>query len=465
MAMFELIKPDLLYIITAFLISITTLHLLMQRKKPTSTISWVAVIIMVPYLGILLYMIFHGRKIERISKRLKDIKIKNTNFANTLQNSEIEKLIVKNSQVYATHSNRFELFEDGVKSYHKLIDMLKNAQKSIYISTYILGDDKVTKEILNILVLKAKKGVKVKLLIDAIGSQKLEISHKNLQELKDAGGEYHFFMSLIKKPFLSRLNLRNHRKMIVVDSRSVMSGGINISELYLASDDSDGSLWRDISFVIEGSAALQYEEVFRSNWEAETDDKIESNDIKDDELSVGSSLIHVVASGPDLKRDVLYEALLLAIYRANSRIWILSPYFAPESSLMDALIIARHRGVEVKIISPKSSDHFFVDIARSAFLRVLHKEGAEILFYKNRMLHAKAFVIDDECVVLGSANFDSRSFFYNFEIVSFLYTKRDIKAVILWIENLFLDCEVGMKEASKIKLVIENFFKMFSGAA
>ena len=463
--MFELIKPDLLYVVTAFFIFVTTLHLLTQRKKPTSTISWVAVIIIIPYLGILLYMIFHGRKIRRVSKSIKDIKIQNNYLSNTQPNSEVESQIVKNSQVYASNSNRFYLFEDGVKSYHKLIDMLENAQKSIYISTYIFGDDKVTKEILKILVLKAKRGVKVKLLIDAIGSQKLEISHKNLQVLKDAGGEYHFFMSLIKKPFLSRLNLRNHRKMIVVDSTSVMSGGINISELYLSFDDDSGSLWRDISFVIEGSAALQYEEIFKSNWETDTDTKIKKNAIKDDELSVGNSLIQVVASGPDLSRDVLYEALLLAIYRAKSRVWILSPYFAPDSSLMDALIIARHRGVEVKIISPKSSDHFFVDIARSAFLRVLHKEGAEILFYKNRMLHAKAFVFDDESVVLGSANFDSRSFFYNFEVVSFLYTKRDIKVVVSWIEKLFLDCEVGMREASKMRLVVENFFKMFSGAA
>jgi len=463
--MFELIKPDLLYVVTAFFIFVTTLHLLTQRKKPTSTISWVAVIIIIPYLGILLYMIFHGRKIRRVSKSIKDIKIQNNYLSNTQPNSEVESQIVKNSQVYASNCNRFYLFEDGVKSYHKLIDMLENAQKSIYISTYIFGDDKVTKEILKILVLKAKRGVKVKLLIDAIGSQKLEISHKNLQVLKDAGGEYHFFMSLIKKPFLSRLNLRNHRKMIVVDSTSVMSGGINISELYLSFDDDSGSLWRDISFVIEGSAALQYEEIFKSNWETDTDTKIKKNDIKDDELSVGNSLIQVVASGPDLSRDVLYEALLLAIYRAKSRVWILSPYFAPDSSLMDALIIARHRGVEVKIISPKSSDHFFVDIARSAFLRVLHKEGAEILFYKNRMLHAKAFVFDDESVVLGSANFDSRSFFYNFEVVSFLYTKRDIKIVVSWIEKLFLDCEVGMREASKMRLVVENFFKMFSGAA
>jgi cardiolipin synthase len=463
--MFELIKPDLLYVVTAFFIFVTTLHLLTQRKKPTSTISWVAVIIVIPYLGILLYMIFHGRKIRRVSKSIKDIKIQNNYLSNTQPNSEVESQIVKNSQVYASNSNRFYLFEDGVKSYHKLIDMLENAQKSIYISTYIFGDDKVTKEILKILVLKAKRGVKVKLLIDAIGSQKLEISHENLQVLKDACGEYHFFMSLIKKPFLSRLNLRNHRKMIVVDSTSVMSGGINISELYLSFDDDSGSLWRDISFVIEGSAALQYEEIFKSNWETDTDTKIKKNAIKDDELSVGNSLIQVVASGPDLSRDVLYEALLLAIYRAKSRVWILSPYFAPDSSLMDALIIARHRGVEVKIISPKSSDHFFVDIARSAFLRVLHKEGAEILFYKNRMLHAKAFVFDDESVVLGSANFDSRSFFYNFEVVSFLYTKRDIKIVVSWIEKLFLDCEVGMRDASKMRLVVENFFKMFSGAA
>jgi cardiolipin synthase len=272
-------------------------------------------------------------------------------------------------------------------------------------------------------------------------------------------------MSLIKKPFLSKLNLRNHRKMIVVDSTTLMSGGINISKNYLSPDDLQGELWKDISFVIKGAAALQYEDIFRSNWESERSEVMGKRDIDKGDLEVGTSHIHVVASGPDLSRDALFEALLLAIYRAKSRVWILSPYFAPESSLMDALIMARHRGVEVKIISPKSSDHFFVDIARSAFLRVLHKEGAEILFYKNRMLHAKAFLIDSDTAVLGSANFDSRSFFYNFEIVSFLYTKSDILVVEKWVEKLFLECEVGMRDASKARLVVENFFKMFSGAA
>jgi cardiolipin synthase len=163
--------------------------------------------------------------------------------------------------------------------------------------------------------------------------------------------------------------------------------------------------------------------------------------------------------------DSLFEATLLSIYRSKDRIWILSPYFAPESSLFDALVVALHRGVEVAIVSPRSSDHFFVDIARSAYLRDLAKEGADIYFFESKMLHAKAMLIDDECAILGSANFDARSFFYNFEIVSFIYSKQDIKEIERWSIELFSHSSKGVKEASKARLVVENFFKMFSGAA
>jgi len=131
---------------------------------------------------------------------------------------------------------------------------------------------------------------------------------------------------------------------------------------------------------------------------------------------------------------------------------------------MDALIIAKHRGVDIKLILPKTSDQTLADISRSGFLRDLQKEEIEILFYKTNMLHAKAMLIDDEIAMIGSSNFDARSFFYNFEVMSFLYSKEDIIEVEKWIETLFRDCDVGLKPAGKIRIVFENFFKMLSPA-
>ncbi len=461
--MIEFITLHFFTILTFLLIFVTMGHLFTERKKPSSTIAWTVTIIALPYLGILFYIIFHGRKMDKIIKNIKVIKLKKIYEVNEGFNSDIEKLIRANGISGATSGNEFILLMDGVDGYEKLIHLLESAQKSIYISTYIFGKDDVTKVILDILVKKAKEGVDVKLLIDAFGSQSLEFNESILKPLKKAGGEYHFFMSMLKHPMDSKLNLRNHRKMIVVDCCQVMSGGINISELYL-SPYRTKSLWIDLSFMLHGAAALHYKEIFRSDWESDAQTMLREFKGDESKLDFSDSIVQVVPSGPDVDSDALYEALLSSLYEAKEKIWIVTPYFAPDNSLMDALIIAKHRGVEIKIITTKISDNFLADISRSGFLRDLYKEEVEILFFKEYMMHAKVIMIDDKCAILGSMNFDARSFFYNFEVVSFIYTKDDIMIVQRWIEKLFPNCERGMKKAGKIRIVIENFFKMFAPA-
>ncbi len=448
-------------LLTFLLIFLTIAHLLTQRKKPSSTIAWTVTIIALPYIGILFYIIFHGRKLNKIMKKIKEITLKKRYEIREFD-SKIERLLRANGLAGATAENQFYLCRDGVESYARLISLLEGAKESIYISTYIFGNDAVTQKIVDILTQKAQNGVEVKLLIDAFGSQRLELFPSLLKPLQRAGGSYHFFMSMLKHPFDSKLNLRNHRKMIIVDCCSVMSGGINISNSYLSPMKREG-LWMDLSFILKGAAVLHYKEIFRHNWENDSDTRLLAYH---DRLHLhhGESIVQVVPSGPDVESDALYEALLLAIYEAQERIWIVTPYFAPDNSLMDALIVAKHRGVEIKIITPKSSDNALADIARNGFLRDLQEEHVEVLFFKNKMMHAKACLIDDKCVVLGSSNFDARSFFYNFEVVSFIYTKADIMIVKAWIEKLFLECEYGMTEVSKMQKQLENFFKMFAPA-
>lgn len=461
--MIEFIIPHFFTILTFLLIFFTIGHLLTQRKKPSSMIAWAVTIIALPYLGMLFYIIFHGRKLETITKNIKEIKLQKIYEIESTVDLQIEQLLRANSIAGATANNAFVLCKDGVDGYEKLLALLKSATKSIYISTYIFGKDDVTEKILEILVQKAGMGVEVKLLIDAFGSQSLELNPRILAPLKSAGGEYHFFMSMLRHPMNSKLNLRNHRKMIMVDCCTVMSGGINISRDYLREKKST-SLWMDLSFILKGAAALHYHDIFRFNWESDAKTPLRTYHDKPLDITHGKSVVQVVPSGPDVASDGLYEAFLTAIYEARERIWIVTPYFAPDNSLMDALIVAKHRGVEIKIITPQISDNFLADIARSGFLRDLQKESVDILFYKNKMMHAKASLIDDQCAILGSSNFDARSFFYNFEVVSFLYTKEDIEVVKRWIEALFTDCDKDIKKAGKLRLLIENFFKMFAPA-
>ena len=458
--MIEFFTLHFFTIITSLLVAVTIGHLLTQRKKPSSTIAWAVVIIVLPYLGILFYIIFHGRKMDKVIKNLKEIKLsKRYEVAEGFD--KVEKLLRANGIAGATAGNDFTLFEDGVQGYEKLVEHLKSAQQSIYIYTYIFGKDAVTQTILDILVQKAKEGVEVKLLIDAFGSQSLEFNPHILKALRHAGGEYHFFMSMLKHPMSSKLNLRNHRKMIVVDCCFVTTGGINISKSYLS--PTQLGLWTDLSFSLKGAAALHYKEIFQHNWESDAKTKLQTYHDKYS-ISYGEAIVQVVPSGPDVDRDALYEAFLTLLYKAQKKITIVTPYFAPDSSLMDALIVAKHRGVEIKIVVPLASDHYITDVARSAYLRDLQKEGVEIFFYKDKMMHAKVLLIDDSCAVLGSSNFDVRSFFYNFEVVSFIYSKEDIMIVNKWIEKLFPACKLGIEDAGGVRIQFENFFKIFAPA-
>ena len=448
---------NIFYTLVSIVTFLVIANLLTQRKKPSSMVAWIVVILFVPYVGIILYIIFHGRKMSKVIKKLRKFELLDQKNLKKSFDSDIEKLIYKNSFTYATYNRDFYLCLDGIDAHSRLIELLKSAKESIYICTYIFGKDEVSKEIVEILSQKAKQGVEVKLLIDAIGSFSLELNPSFLRSIEKSGGEYKFFMSVIKEPFSSKLNLRNHRKMVVVDHIKLLSGGINIAKEYFQKEG-----WIDLSFIIEGASAYEYEEIFLHNWYMNEELPNKKSDIK--KVQKGDHIVQVVPSGPDIINDTLYEATLQAIYKAKKRIFITTPYFAPESSILDALLVAKHRGVDVRIITPKSSDHLFVDIAKDAFLRELHEEGVQILYYSLKMLHAKAVVVDDELAILGSANFDSRSFFYNFEIVSFFYNKSDIIIVTEWIENLFEGCEYGMKEVSIARRAFENLFKILAPA-
>ncbi len=450
-------------IITFFLAFFTISHMLYSRKKPSHMIAWTVVIIAIPYIGIVIYLIFNGRKLAKNVTKKQKVELQKIYEIDEGFNSQIENFLRSSKIAGATEQNEFYLCKNSVESYEKILFFTKKAESSIYISTYIFADDEITKELLKILTKKVKEGVDVKLLFDSFGSFSLELFPKLLQEFKDAGGEYHFFMSILKHPIKNRFNYRNHRKMIIIDKQTLIGGGINISKDYL-SFSSKNSAWKDLAFIINGAAAFHYYEIFKYDWEFQTKQKLTEKIPKNHVSIKTKSIIQVVPSGPDVDNDALYESILYGVYLAKKRVWIMTPYFSPDGSLMDALMIARHRGVEVKLILPKTSDQGLADISRSGFLRELQKEGAEILFYKTKMLHAKAMLIDDEVALVGSSNFDTRSFFYNFEVMSFLYTKEDILKVQRWIEVLFKECDKGLKPASRVRIVFENFFKMLSPA-
>jgi cardiolipin synthase len=259
-------------------------------------------------------------------------------------------------------------------------------------------------------------------------------------------------------PLRNYINLRNHRKIYLFDRRIVLTGGMNLSSEYLGPSP-DARRWHDLLFCIEGPAVFHYLEIFASDWAYASGYHIPITlDIVPPDQ--GDAYIQVVPSGPDIARDALFEALLCAIYAAKKRIWIVTPYFVPVTSLQEALIIAHHQGIDVKLITPYDSNHLLADLVRSSYMRELMDAGVEVALYQGPMLHAKAILFDDDSAMLGSVNIDNRSLLLNYEVVSFAYSASIIAEMNDWMLKLLQNCHHDMKPQGTMRRIAENLMRV-----
>ncbi len=445
-------------VIVGLFVIFVLLHMLYRRRTPTSIVAWLLSIIFLPYIAIPLYFLIGSRKRKHHKK---SFIVMNTDTRIMCEHSSpIDALLNNDGIPSASCQNSIELCTDGVKAYEIIIDKIKNAKDSIYICTYILDYDEATKQLFKLLIKKAKEGVDVKILIDAIGSYKLYFNPLRIKLLKRAGAEVYFFMPLFNIPPNSYINLRNHRKIYIFDNKEVLSGGMNLSKDYIHPKTSK-HLMKDILFSLKGPAVYRYLEIFSSDWKYASGHDLNAL-IKVEVSKTGNDIVQVVPSGPDLEGDALFEALMVAIYSSKHRIWIVTPYFTPDISLMRALVIAKHRGVDVKLITPFESDHIIADLVRSSYMRELEENRAHVALYTGGKLHAKAILFDDTSVMLGSVNFDSRSLFLNYEVVSFAYSKHIIHNVEKWMITLLKEANRSMPPAGKYRRVAENFMRIFA---
>ena len=360
----------------------------------------------------------------------------------------------------ATRGNSFELITNDVEAYDRMLSEIEAAQKSIDICTYVFQFDKTTKVLLDTLSKKAKEGVKVRLLMDLVGSFGASFNQRGFKALKEAGGEVAFFTPILKRPFQNYINLRNHRKIFLFDQSTLLSGGMNLSNEYMG--EADGSKrWEDLMYCLKGPSVFHFYHIFQNDWIYATKDE-EMVQLEADESCDGESKVQVVPSGPDIPTDALYEALLNAIYNARTRIWIVTPYFVPDENMIQALVIAHHKGVDIKLITPKNSDHILADIGRSPYMRELAEIGADVVLYEGEMLHAKAILFDDAGGMVGSVNFDNRSLFLNYEVVTFVYSEEFIESIETWMSSLIANSSRGMKKPSKVREAVENIMKVFA---
>lgn len=443
-------------VLGALLTFIVLLHMLYHRRTPSSIIAWILSIVLIPYIAIILYFIIGSRKRKNRYKK-SSLTIKNKTTDKNIQNS-IDAVLRNYGIADANRNSNFKLLFDPLQTYEELLKCINNAESSIYMSIYIFEYDDVTKEILNTLTKKAKDGVEIKILIDSLGSIFLYLFGYRLKELRRAGAKIEFFMPLFEMPFRNYINLRNHRKIYIFDNEKVLSGGANLSHEYLG--EKSKKQWEDIMFLIEGSSVEQFFEIFASDWFYASKEKLKFKGHKKEHE--GDIFLQVVPSGPDMDRDILYEVLLSAIYGAKEKISIITPYFIPNHALIQALIIAHHKGVDVRLITPKEANHTVVNLVRSSYMRELEESGIKIYLYNGAMLHAKAILFDDQCVVLGSVNFDNRSLFLNYEVATFVYNDKIIKEIEEWSDKLISNSSPGTKKVSYIRRVFENMMRILA---
>jgi cardiolipin synthase len=352
--------------------------------------------------------------------------------------------------------NRVRLLATGEEDFLALEKHIREATHSIHITTFILGRDETAKRLVDLLAERAREGVKVRLLLDALGC--LISSTYFVNPLRKAGGEVGRFMPVL--PFGSRTsaNLRIHRKIAVFDHNTAMIGGRNLAKDYM------GPLpyrkrWRDLGAVIEGPAAALLDQVFIADWcfaTRQSEAKLRA-EIPDHVVEPrGPGELQVVASGPDVPGDPLYEGIIAMIQEAEKSILIVTPYFIPDEVLLRSLMVKARAGRDVVLVLPARSNHPLTDFARRYYTRELVRAGARVLLYGEHMLHAKAVIVDDRVALIGSANFDLRSLFVNFEIGVFVHSEPEVRALREWARELMAQCRKATASSDGRRGVLGN---------
>jgi len=451
----------ILIILTAILIFTAISHILYQKRSPTSMISWLLAVFFLPYIAVPLYFLIGIRK--RSGKKKKSyVTFNEPKHPNHIKSKEhtLLQILNKNGIPPATTGNLYEIITNDVEAYEAMLREIQNAKESIDICTYVFTHDQTTKVLLEALTQKAREGVKVRVLLDIAGSIGAYFGQSPFKALRKAGGKVAFFIPLFKKPFQGYINLRNHRKIYLFDRTRVLAGGMNLSNEYMGKADGT-KRWKDILYLLEGPAVYNFYTIFMNDWNYATESKepIAAENMK---KRAGQNSVQVVPSGPDILRDALYEALLSYIYDAKERIWIVTPYFIPDDNIMQALIIAKHRGVDVKLITPKESDHLIADLGRSPYMRELYEVGGDLQLYEGDMLHAKAMIVDKSGGMIGSVNLDNRSLFLNYEIVTFAYSEKLIEQIESWMKELMENTSSELLKPTKTREILENLMKVFA---
>ncbi len=423
--------------------------IVLNKLDPVKTMSWVIVMLLLPYVGVFLYYFFgqNFRKNKIFSRKgLRDVKfidllsrqqilqIKSGNWGDLPYEEKYKNLItllIKNSKAILTSSNEVTLFFNGVSTFEAMKKAISEAKNSIHLESYIIENDKIGNEFKDLLLQKAAEGVEVRVIYDDVGSWSL--SHSYIQSLKKGGAEIYPFSKVTFPWLTSRVNYRNHRKILVVDGKIGFTGGINIADRY-ANGGYFGN-WRDTHMCITGEAVHSLQAIFLLDWFFVSKKQLgqRSRYYPKNEVS-NTCFVQIAACGPDSDWASIMQTYFAAIAGAKRRIYITTPYFTPNESILSAIKVASLSGVDVRLIIPAKSDTKITYWGTLSYMSELLDAGVKVYLFSKGFNHSKVMVVDGEFAAVGSANMDNRSFEHNFEISALIYDPKIAKEL----ENQFM---------------------------
>lgn len=392
------------------------LWIVLQKREPVATLSWLISLAALPYIGFVIYYFFGPQRVRR--QRLRRVRARASlpsppeGLHPTPDAIELARLAQATTGLPPMTATRADLLVDGAAKYTALLEAVAQAREHIHLEYYIYLPDRTGTALRDALVERARAGVQVRLLLDAVGSGKTK--RRFLQPLVDAGAEVAWFHPMKLQWFWKRpwLNLRTHRKIVIIDGHVGFTGGINIT------DEEDERLradaYRDLHLRLEGDVVRELQLVFIEDWAYATGQP--PLKLHNPPPQPGSIATQVLVSGPDSSWEAIHRLHVAAIHSAQRRVWLTTPYFVPGEAARMALTSAALGGLDVRLLVPKVCDSRLVTLAARSYFDELLEAGVKIHEYGPRMLHSKALLCDDDLVIIGSANFDHRSFRLNFEI-------------------------------------------------
>ena len=444
-------------IIHAIIALVTSLIIILFGARPTRSLSWLLIVFIFPFLGVVLYILFgiNRRKFKfyELKETSKRKLYEQLNAGEGTENNKVTfksinkqrlaTLIQKTTHFPVKEGNSLQLLDNSKNAYHVIFENLKGAQKYIHLQYYIFEDGEILNTLCNILETKLIEGVEVRLIYDAFGSYHAKKTHLNKLKLK--GAKVYPVMPLKYGSFLFTMNYRNHRKAIVIDGTTGFAGGMNISDRYIKAKDSLG-IWKDIHLQLNGPIVNSLHRVFIKDYYFASGEKLLVSELHlPKQINTGNVNIQLVAGGPDSKHLSILQQYLMLINVAQKSIYITNPYFIPNQALLEATKMAALSGVDVRVLVPRKTDSSIATYSMFSYFEELMEAGVKI-YLEDTFSHSKVIIVDNEVASVGSGNFDHRSFEHNFETNILIYDKEaSNKLTELFIETSKKCTEVDLK--------------------